>query len=460
MLVGKQCKTKIRDYIGHVWHIPFVPVDLRSTLREKLARVARDPHNDMALASAALGSPFVGASLSGRLRGVARATSIPRGEHLLPRPPGRVVRATSRSAVVTWASGEDRFAHVRPGNPDPRNRADIAVGAEVDIVLKADQGTGRRTRGVVREFLTNSKHHPQGIKVRLVDGAIGRVERVVSGSGAAPDASEPSTSSPESKPSNPRASSRGRATSPSAASPDASATVYLTNVPKALGAADVRWLLEEIPGVAGARLPRRGGKNMGYAFITCEDAESAAKVMETLNGMELEGKTLVAEPAREKTRTASPRDGDAKKKTIAKKEKARKRGGKGAEKGEARDGDEDGDGKNLDPIARARREMEAEAMVELERARRAGERRAREAEERARARREKEAAAEARTTAMLAERRRRAEEAAAAAEAKRAREAALREEAEALGPIRADPAWEDELVALAEELAALRSAVE
>ena len=60
---------------------------------------------------------------------------------------------------------------------------------------------------------------------------------------------------------------------------------------------------------------------------------------------------------------------------------------------------------------------------------------------------------------MLAERRRRAEEAAAAAEAKRAR-AALREEAEALGPVRADPAWEDELVALAEELAALRSAVE
>ena len=351
-----------------------MPVDLRSTLREKLARVARDPHNDMALASAALGSPFVGASLSGRLRGVARATSIPRGEHLLPRPPGRVVRATSRSAVVTWASGEDRFAHVRPGDPDPRNRADIAVGAEVDIVLKADQGTGRRTRGVVREFLTNSKHHPQGIKVRLVDGAIGRVERVVSGSGAAPDASKPSTSSPESKPSNPRASSRGRATSPSAASPDASATVYLTNVPKALGAADVRWLLEEIPGVAGARLPRRGGKNMGYAFITCEDAESAAKVMETLNGMELEGKTLVAEPAREKTRTASPRDGDAKKKTTAKKEKARKRGGKGAEEGEARDGDEDGERKNLDPIARARREMEAEAMVELERARRAGER--------------------------------------------------------------------------------------
>ena len=398
------------------------------------------------------------ASLSGRLRGVARATPTPRGEHLLPRPPGRFVRAPSRSAVVTWASSEDRFAHVRPGDPDPRNRADIAVGAEVDIVLKADQSTGRLTRGVVREFLTNSKHHPQGIKVRLVDGAIGRVERVVSGSGAAPDASKPSTSSPESKPSKPRASSRGRATSPSAASPDASATVYLTNVPKVLGAADVRWLLEEIPGVAGARLPRRGGKNMGYAFITCEDAESAAKVMETLNGMELEGKTLVAEPAREKTRIASPPGGDAKKKTTAKKEKARKRGGKGAEEGEAHDADEDGE--NLDPIARARREMEAEAMVELERARRAGERRAREAEERARAQREKEAAAEARTTAMLAERRRRAEEAAAAAEAKRAREAALREEAEALGPIRADPAWEEELVALAEELAALRSAVE
>ena len=84
-----------------------------------------------------------------------------------------------RSLTVTCSSTEDRFAHVRPGDPDGRNRADISVGAEVDIVLKADQGTGRLTRGVVREFLTNSKHHPQGIKVRLVDGAIGRVERVV-----------------------------------------------------------------------------------------------------------------------------------------------------------------------------------------------------------------------------------------------------------------------------------------
>ena len=404
------------------------------------------------------------ASLSGRLRGVARATPTPRGEHLLPRPPGRFVRAPSRSAVVTWASSEDRFAHVRPGDPDPRNRADIAVGAEVDIVLKADQSTGRLTRGVVREFLTNSKHHPQGIKVRLVDGAIGRVERIVSGSGSgtgsAPDASEPSTSSPKPKPPKPPASSRGRAVSP-----DASATVYLTNVPKALGKADVRWLLEEIPGVAGLRLPKRGGKNMGYAFVTCDDAESAAKVIETLNGMELEGKALVAEPAREKTRTASsPAASAAKTKTKAKanthKGKARKRGGKGAEESEDDDEDEDEDGEDLDPIARARREMEAEAILELERARRAGERRMREAEERARVQREKEAAAEARTTAMLAERRRRAEEAAAAAEAKRAREAALREEAVALGPIRVDPAWEEELVALAEELAALRSAVE
>ena len=84
---------------------------------------------------------------------------------------------------MTCSSAEDRFAHVRPGDTDGRNRADISVGAEVDIVLKADQGTGRLTRGIVREFLTNSKHHQQGIKVRLVDGAIGRVERVVAGGG-------------------------------------------------------------------------------------------------------------------------------------------------------------------------------------------------------------------------------------------------------------------------------------
>ncbi|WP_221568607.1 YwbE family protein [Alkalihalobacillus sp. TS-13] len=61
---------------------------------------------------------------------------------------------------------------------DGQNRANIQPGVEVDIVLKKDQRTGKLTRGVVRDILTNSSFHPHGIKVRLQDGQVGRVKEV------------------------------------------------------------------------------------------------------------------------------------------------------------------------------------------------------------------------------------------------------------------------------------------
>jgi len=61
---------------------------------------------------------------------------------------------------------------------DGRNRAEIKPGIEVDIVLKADQRTGRLTRGVVRDILTRTAWHPHGIKVRLTDGQVGRVKHI------------------------------------------------------------------------------------------------------------------------------------------------------------------------------------------------------------------------------------------------------------------------------------------
>lgn len=63
---------------------------------------------------------------------------------------------------------------------DGRKRKDVARGAKVDIVLKKDQRTGRLTRGVVKDVLTNSKFHPHGIKVRLTDGKVGRVKAILS----------------------------------------------------------------------------------------------------------------------------------------------------------------------------------------------------------------------------------------------------------------------------------------
>ena len=59
---------------------------------------------------------------------------------------------------------------------DGQTRKDIRPGCEVYIVLKQDQRTGKRTRGIVKEILTKSPHHPHGIKVRFVDGQVGRVQ--------------------------------------------------------------------------------------------------------------------------------------------------------------------------------------------------------------------------------------------------------------------------------------------
>ena len=50
-------------------------------------------------------------------------------------------------------------------------------GLRVNIVLKADQRTGRLTSGQIADFLTRGDH-PRGVKVRLADGQIGRVQSV------------------------------------------------------------------------------------------------------------------------------------------------------------------------------------------------------------------------------------------------------------------------------------------
>ncbi len=60
-----------------------------------------------------------------------------------------------------------------------QHRTDIRPGLRVEIVLKKDQRSGKRTLGVVKDILTSSAYHPHGIKVRLEDGQIGRVQAVV-----------------------------------------------------------------------------------------------------------------------------------------------------------------------------------------------------------------------------------------------------------------------------------------
>ena len=62
---------------------------------------------------------------------------------------------------------------------DGKTRKNIVVGSLVNIVLKQDQRTGTLTKGIVKDILTKSPNHPHGIKVRLENGAVGRVKEIL-----------------------------------------------------------------------------------------------------------------------------------------------------------------------------------------------------------------------------------------------------------------------------------------
>lgn len=62
---------------------------------------------------------------------------------------------------------------------DGRNRKNISIGIDVEIVQKQDQRSGELTEGVVKKILTKSPNHPHGIKVMLETGEVGRVKNVL-----------------------------------------------------------------------------------------------------------------------------------------------------------------------------------------------------------------------------------------------------------------------------------------
>ncbi len=58
-------------------------------------------------------------------------------------------------------------------------RANIKPGMRVNIILKEDQRSGKLTEGIVKDLLTSAPKHHRGIKVRLTDGQIGRVQEIL-----------------------------------------------------------------------------------------------------------------------------------------------------------------------------------------------------------------------------------------------------------------------------------------
>jgi uncharacterized repeat protein (TIGR03833 family) len=57
-------------------------------------------------------------------------------------------------------------------------RQEIQISSEVYVVQKHDQKSGKLTKGIVGKILTSSNIHPHGIKVMLVDGIVGRVQKL------------------------------------------------------------------------------------------------------------------------------------------------------------------------------------------------------------------------------------------------------------------------------------------
>ena len=62
---------------------------------------------------------------------------------------------------------------------DGRNRKNIQLFQNVEIVQKQHQRTGELTEGIVQKILTKSGKHPHGIKVQLESGEVGRVKNIL-----------------------------------------------------------------------------------------------------------------------------------------------------------------------------------------------------------------------------------------------------------------------------------------
>lgn len=62
---------------------------------------------------------------------------------------------------------------------DGRNRDDVQIGIEVEVVQKHHQRSGELTEGIVKKLLTKSPNHPHGIKVMLESGIVGRVKNII-----------------------------------------------------------------------------------------------------------------------------------------------------------------------------------------------------------------------------------------------------------------------------------------
>ena len=61
-------------------------------------------------------------------------------------------------------------------NPNVPTRDQIKIGDAVWVIEKEHYGTNNYKQGIVKRILTSKRIHSRGIKVRLTDGSVGRVQ--------------------------------------------------------------------------------------------------------------------------------------------------------------------------------------------------------------------------------------------------------------------------------------------
>ena len=212
-------------------------------------------------------------------------------------------RRVRRFDISAGAFSAPSHSFDAPGN----FRQNLSVGLSVGIVLKEDQGTDAVVYGKISDFLTNSKRHPRGIKVRLEDGSIGRVREI----GEGEEEKEETVSAKKGSSENDDAASdendddEEEEGEQDEQREEQSNVVYVRGLPKnkkdieKVKEALVAIILDndsnnnnrknrgvEKDDIVSVKIPKRWGKGIG--FIECRDIETAMNVIRRLNGQILE----------------------------------------------------------------------------------------------------------------------------------------------------------------------------
>ena len=212
-------------------------------------------------------------------------------------------RRVRRFDISAGAFSAPSHSFDAPGN----FRQNLSVGLSVGIVLKEDQGTDAVVYGKISDFLTNSKRHPRGIKVRLEDGSIGRVREIGEGEEEKEEtvSAKKGSSENDDDASDENDDEEEEEGEQDEQREEQSNVVYVRGLPKnkkdieKVKEALVAIILDndsnnnnrknrgvEKDDIVSVKIPKRWGK--GFGFIECRDIETAMNVIRRLNGQILE----------------------------------------------------------------------------------------------------------------------------------------------------------------------------